>query len=195
MMAGNPLAAVLRDRLCAFWTDCRAVAAVELAFAMPMLVMLFLGSAEVANLLSVHYRSAQMASTVTDAVARYQSITGTDVSGLFSASSHVMGSTDFAEKGYVILSSVTTNASRNVTKISWQCHGGGTQARDSRIGEVGDTVSLPGGLTIDADDNVIVAEVYYRYEPVFDMLPIADEVYKTAVFRPRLGALTSAAGC
>jgi hypothetical protein len=82
-----------------------------------------------------------------------------------------------------------------VTKISWQCHGGGTQARDSRIGEVGDTVSLPGGLTIDADDNVIVAEVYYRYEPVFDMLPIADEVYKTAVFRPRLGALTSAAGC
>jgi Flp pilus assembly protein TadG len=195
MMAGNPLAAVLRDRLCAIWTDCRAVAAVELAFAMPMLVMLFLGSAEVANLLSVHYRSAQMASTVTDAVARYQSITGTDVSGLFSASSHVMGSTDFAEKGYVILSSVTTNASRNVTKISWQCHGGGTQARDSRIGEVGDTVSLPGGLTIDADDNVIVAEVYYRYEPVFDMLPIADEVYKTAVFRPRLGALTSAAGC
>jgi len=142
MMAGKPLAAVLRDRLCAIWTDCRAVAAVELAFAMPMLVMLFLGSAEVANLLSVHYRSAQMASTVTDAVARYQSITGTDVSGLFSASSHVMGSTDFAEKGYVILSSVTTNASRNVTKISWQCHGGGTQARDSRIGEVGDTVSL-----------------------------------------------------
>jgi len=195
MMAGKPLAAVLRDWLCAIWTDCRAVAAVELAFAMPMLVMLFLGSAEVANLLSVHYRSAQMASTVTDAVARYQSITGTDVSGLFSASSHVMGSTDFAEKGYVILSSVTTNASRNVTKISWQCHGGGTQARDSRIGEVGDTVSLPGGLTIDADDNVIVAEVYYRYEPVFDMLPIADEVYKTAVFRPRLGALTSAAGC
>lgn len=177
------------------WADRGAVAAVELALAMPMLVLLFLGSAEMANLLSVHYRAAQMASTVTDAVARYQSITGADIAGLFAASSHVMGSDDFAQKGYVILSSVTTAAAKNTAKVSWQCSGGGSRSRASGLGEVGETVSLPGGLTIDANDNVVVAEVYYQYVPVFDMLPIGEEIYKTAVFRPRLGALTSAVGC
>jgi hypothetical protein len=43
---------------------------------------------------------------------------------------------------------------------------------------------------------VIVAEVFYRYTPLFsNFMPVETQLYKTAVFRPRLGSLTSAPGC
>lgn len=170
------------------------IAATELALIAPMLMLLFLGGAEVALLVRTHYQAAQMASTVADVVARYEMVTSADIAAIMGVSAQVMGVASFDPAGTVILSSVATDANAAAT-VAWQCIGG-ELGETSRIGAAGKAASLPGSLVLEADDNVIVAEVFYRYTPLLGWFtPETTLVYKTALFRPRLGSLTTAPGC
>lgn len=176
--------------------DRRGVAAIELALASPVLLVLLIGTTELASFIKIHYQSAQMASTVADAVARYDKVTSADIADILSASAAVMDQTDFGAKGYVVLTSAVKVKATDAPTVAWQCRGGGTTAQASRVGKLKGVATLPGSLVLDADDNVIVAEVFYTYTPMFTLIPIDTRiVYKTAVFRPRLGALTTVSGC
>src|SRR4051812_21300773 len=93
----------VKSRLMGLLRNEDGVAGIEMALVMPMLLVLLCGGGEMALLLRSHFQTSQMASTVADAISRYETITATDVSGIFSVSSEVMGSSDFAQKGYVIL--------------------------------------------------------------------------------------------
>lgn len=180
----------------AFARDCRGVAAVEMAVIAPLLILLLLGTAEIANFVKKHFEVAQTASTVADVVARYEMVTKESILAIFDVSERVMGESRFKANGRIILSSVSKAATPGaVPKVAWQCAGGGTLIAISAIGRVGQNATLPGSLTLDADDNVIVAEVFYKYTPLFSLLPLSPAIKKTALFRPRLGALTTAPGC
>jgi hypothetical protein len=66
----------------------------------------------------------------------------------------------------------------------------------SKVGEIGQDAKLPADFMLDDKDNIIITEVFYNFTPVFKTVftgPFV--VYRTALFRPRLGALTSAPGC
>ncbi|WP_331687527.1 TadE/TadG family type IV pilus assembly protein [Consotaella aegiceratis] len=172
------------------------VAAVEMALAAPMLLTMLCGTVEISRFVVAHYQAAQMATTVTDAIAREDTVNAELVDAIFDLSAQVMGKDDFSDNGYIILSSVALEEDQTDPTVEWQCSGGGDFTQMSAIGQVGQTATLPGNLTIDEDDDVIVAEVFYEYTPVLSWLPIEDTtIYKTAVFRPRLGALTTAPGC
>jgi Flp pilus assembly protein TadG len=174
--------------------DKRGVAGIEMGIITPVLILLLCGGSEAALFLRSHFQTSQMASTVADAISRYETITASDISSIFSVSSEVMGSEDFAQKGYVILSSVSRTSGGNPV-VAWQCKGGAV-ATASRVGAVTKVATLPQNLQLDATDNVIVAEVFYQYKPMFNIVPsMEQQLYKTAVFRPRLGSLTSAPGC
>ena len=76
--------------------------------------------------------------------------------------------------------------------VNWQYVGGGSLSRASLIGVVNGNATLPAGLTLNVKDNVIVAEVFYRPTPIFLTESwAATEIYKSAIFKPRLGALTT----
>jgi Flp pilus assembly protein TadG len=164
-----------------------------MAMITPVLLTLLCGGSEIAYYCRSHFQASQMASTVADAVSRYETITSSDIAAIFSVSSEVMGTSDFAENGYVILSSVSrVNGAAPV--VSWQCKSGAA-INASRIGIQGKAAVPPGGLTLDAKDNVIVAEVFYQHTPIFASLVPPEQLYKTSVFRPRLGSLTTVPGC
>jgi Flp pilus assembly protein TadG len=170
------------------------VAGIEMAIITPVLLALLCGGSEIALYCRSHFQAAQMASTVADAVSRYESLTSSDITSIFSVSSDVMGSQDFAQNGYVILSSVS-RTSGGTPAVAWQCKGGAL-VNASRVGILNKTATPPGDLVLDATDNVIVAEVFYEYTPMFTgFVPVEKQLYKTAVFRPRLGSLTTAPGC
>jgi Flp pilus assembly protein TadG len=170
------------------------VAGIEMAIITPVLVLMLCGGAEIGLYARSHFQASQMASTVADAVSRYEAVTSADISSIFSVSSDVMGSGDFSKNGYVILSSVSRTGG-GAPVVSWQCKGGAA-ANTSRIGSLAKTATLPGSLVLDATDNVIVAEVFYQYAPMFpNFIPVEKQVYKTAIFRPRLGSLTTSPGC
>lgn len=186
--AKNHVRSLLRDKA--------GVVGIEMALVTPVLLVLFCGGGEMALLLRSHFQTSQMASTVADAVARYETLTAADVSGIFSVSSEVMGSADFAEKGYVILSSVSRTSGANPV-VAWQCKGGAVVTA-SRVGAVTKVATLPQNLALDATDNVIIAEVFYQYTPMFTGIApesMNQQLYKSAVFRPRLGSLTTSPGC
>lgn len=193
MNAFRKMASVTRHLARRLAGDERGVAGIEMAIIAPVLILLLCCGGEIGSFIRSHYQASQMASTVADAVSRYEAITASDISSIFSVSSEIMGAADFKASGYVILSSVTRTSGGNPT-VTWQCKGGAVENK-SRVGVVTKTATLPGNLVLDATDNVVVAEVFYQYDPIFDDLPIEKQLYKTAVFRPRLGSLTSVPGC
>lgn len=178
------------------WVDRRGVAAIEFGLIAPFLVALLLGASEVALYLNADYRAAQMATTVADVVARYQTVTSEDIKAMLGASSAVIGATDFSANGVVILSSVSQVKAADKPTVAWQCKGGGSLAKISKVGTTKGVATLPNNLSLDAGDNIIIAEVYYSYTPgITAVMGSNTTFYKTSVFRPRLGALTTAPGC
>jgi hypothetical protein len=194
MSAGRRIKASVSRLFHSLAANKEGVAGIEMAMITPVLLLMLCGGSEISLYARSHFQASQMASTVADAVSRYEAITSSDIMSIFSVSSEVMGSADFAENGYVILTSVSRTGGANPI-VAWQCKGGAA-VKASGIGAVSKAAKLPGNLVLDAADNVIVAEVFYEYTPVFEsFVPVPDQLYKTAVFRPRLGSLTSAPGC
>jgi hypothetical protein len=102
----------------------------------------------------------------------------------------------FTAEGLVYISSVHNPDGTPKPTVSWQCKNDGKLAEDSKVGKAGKDASLPQSFLLDEKDNIIVTEVFYKFTPVFNTaLTSPFIVYRTAMFRPRLGALTSAPGC
>ena len=189
------MAARILSRIAAMFRDRCGVAAVEMAVASPILLLFICGTFELTQYIAAHVKTAQTAATVSDVVARYEAVTADSVKAIFDVSSVVMGDRRFGDRGVIVLSSVA-RAGRNAATVSWQCRGGGKLSAASVIGAVSRTATLPAGFALDEGDNIIIAEFFFRYAPTFSLMPIGERTLrKTAIFRPRLGALTTAPGC
>lgn len=173
------------------------LAALEFALFLPILLTLLLGGVEMARFVLVHMKTEKMAYSVADVISQYDSVTSGDVDIIFNATTELMGRYDsFDSDGRVILTSVRKQAGVDDQEVHWQCAGGGSASASSRIGTVNGTAVLPGAFTLEDNDNVIVSEVFYRYTPVINFIRLRGvDIYKTAMFRPRLGALTQVPGC
>ena len=176
------------------------VAAVEFALVSPILFMLLLGGVEVGRYILVHQKVEKMAYSVSDVVSQLEAVTSGDVDVIFGAATELMNPYDeYETRGTLFLSSVHKDADDADQIIRWQCQGGGALTAESVVGDPtsgGGVAALPGNLALEDDDNVIVAEAFYTYKPVLGWYTIQNiTIYKSAMFRPRLGALTSAPGC
>ena len=175
------------------------VAAVEFALVSPILFLLLLGGVEVGRYILVHQKVEKMAYSVSDIVSQMEAVTSGDVDVVFGAATELMNPYDeYETRGTLFLSSVHKDPDDADQLIRWQCQGGGSMVAESAVGDPisGGAATLPGNLDLDDDDNVIVAEAFYTYRPVLGWYSIQNiTIYKSAMFRPRLGALTSAPGC
>lgn len=170
----------------------RGVAAVEFALTLPIWIMLLLGMSDGAYCLVVNERTDRIAYSVTDIVSQYQTITLLNLNDIVQAASQIMNPFVFGGNGVVIVTSVYKPTGLNPI-IEWQYTGGGTLAKGSQIGVTGATPTLPNGLVLNDNDNVIVSEVYYNFTPMFvsEGLFSAGTIYRTAVYKPRLSPLIS----
>ncbi len=177
----------------------RGIAAVEFALVSPILFLLLLGGVEVGRYILVHQKVEKMAYSVSDVVSQLEAVTSGDVDVVFGAATELMNPYDeYETRGRLFLSSVHKDEDDADQKIRWQCNGGGSLTAESAVGDPssGEAAALPGNLELEDDDNVIVAEAFYTYKPVLAWYTIQNiTIYKSAMFRPRLGALTSAPGC
>jgi hypothetical protein len=161
--------------------DNAGVAFVEFSLALPLLMITLLGGLELVHLALTHQQLSRIATSTADLAARYRSsIDETDVNTLFLGARMSATLEDFDTNGRIILSSVTRNLDpanpddENAGHwIRWQrCEG--TLGRESEIGEEGDgegdtDKSIPevNGMKVQNPNNVLVAEVTYRYTPWF----------------------------
>ena len=87
---------------------CRAGnVAVEFALAAPVLLLLMLGSAEMARFVILHQKMDRVATTISDLVSRAETISETQLDDIFEAIGEVATPFDIANLGVVIVSSIT----------------------------------------------------------------------------------------
>lgn len=174
-----------------FFSSNTGIAAVEFALVLPILLLLFLGGFELSRFLLIHQKVDRIAYTIADVVTQSTVVTNNQINQILSATIQIMNPFSFTDEGIVILSSVYQSGS-NPSTVRWQRSGGGTLSRSSQIGMPSGNATLPVELTLNDKDNVIISEVYYRYTPVLSAGILSpQDIYKTAIFKPRLGALTT----
>lgn len=168
------------------------VAATEFAIALPFIMGLMLGGFELSRYVILHQKLEKVAYTISDVVSQSDSITTAQLNQAVLAATTIMQPTVFAPDGIVFISSVYKNGTAAPT-VRWQYSGGGTLSRSSQIGVTGGTATLPNGLALNDKDNVIISEIYYRYSPFLGggIFVSPFDIYKIAIFKPRLGALTT----
>lgn len=155
-----------------FRADKRGIAATEFALMLPIMLVLFVGVAEVGRAISISRKVTITSRTITDLVTQYSALSTTDMTNLLNASAQVM--TPYpASNVTVIVSEITTNSSKQAT-VDWSAAYNGTAY--SR----GQSVTLPNGIGA-ANITIIWGQVQYRYTPI-----IGDKIIGTTVLKDQI---------
>lgn len=139
----------------------KGVAAVEFAMIVPIMFLLFVGSVEFSQAITVDRRVTQVASSTADLIARERSITTSDVDGVMDIVNHLMSPYDPSLLKLTLLNVYSSMTNASDTKVCWSySHNGGvnTYSQDQ-------SYTLPTGI-LEAGNSVIITEVRYNYEPL-----------------------------
>lgn len=162
---------------------------VEFALALPVLMLLLLASAELGRYVLLNQKIDRVAITMSDLVARAETISEAQLDDIFNAASHVAEPFDLIGRGRVVISSVT-NADGEGATIAWQRAGGGSFITTSNVGTEGEAADLPEDFAVREGETAIVSEVFFDFEPFLsEMIVTPRVIYRSALHRPRLGTL------
>ncbi len=186
----------MRNRLHRIWRDNRGVAAIEFGLVLPVLVVLFIGCLEVTFKIWSTQKAEKLAVTLADVIAQSQEVTVSDLQSLVTSIDKIMEPFPFGNNGVVYISSVYLPQPEDDEDdpgdpiVNWQYKKGAFSAV-SRVGVENGVADLPNGFSLAVRDNVIVAEVIYKYTPIAPGVMFDEAtIYRRAFFKPRLGALT-----
>ncbi|PWC42101.1 TadE/TadG family type IV pilus assembly protein [Azospirillum sp. TSO22-1] len=207
---------VLRDR--------RGVAALELAAAVPALLAALFGIIDVAGYVATANRLQRLAADVANIGSQFDGLRGcmavskgNEVGVLFLAAKEIAKPLFFPEPadgavsvagggattvpaaaGGLIVTSVADKGSG--PRIAWQAYAG-IAPINSRLGTGTAAVQLPTGFSLRPGDDTLFVEVFFTFQPYLlsggwtgTGNPTVT-AYSSAVFRPRLGALTTLDPC
>ena len=174
----------LRGFCQALGANCRGAALVEMGMVAPVLVGLMLGGYETARFLYISQKVQRTAMTLADLAARGQTMDANDLNNLFAAAGEVARPLTLPVDGRAVVSSVVPDADGNPV-VDWQ-RDDGALAASSRVGTQGDVATIADQALVADEQSVIVAEVFYNYEPQFTPIIPSTTIYQQSVFRPRL---------
>ncbi len=171
--------------------DERGLAFLELAYSVPILVVLLLGGVEISRYVFVHQKLERAAVTMADLLSQAYTVSEGELAGLFEASLYVMAPFDMAGSGYMVASSIASEGGGAAT-IMWQRTLGNAGGEGgSKFGAEGETAQLPPDFSVREGESTIAAEAYYTYKPLFfDFLLSPKIIQASALFRPRFADLT-----
>ncbi len=168
--------------------DRRGTVLIELAIAMPTLVFLTLAGVEIGRYVVASQKLESTAISIANLAARDKELSVAQLTDIFAAAEQIAEPFDFATNGRVIVTSVSASTDDN-PEVYWQEVGPGSISVTSEIGAPGDAADIPASLPIRANETIIVAEVYYEFSPLFDVVLGPRSTYRAAFVRPRLGSL------
>ena len=157
---------------------------IELALALPILLLMIFGGLEIAHMAMTHMRVNQIAITVADNAGRVR--TGIDESNIyevFSGADLIGDSISFEDKGRIVLSSLEPNGlsgSDEGQMINWQrCFGDlDVSSHYGEQGDGADDATLADGMGTNGNKiqsaegtAVMFVEVTYRYTPLVAGIP------------------------
>lgn len=162
-------------------TSVRGAVLIEMAFAIPLLVLIGFGGLEIANLTLVNTQISQIGLSVADNASRIAAgsnlalpqVREVDINEVFAGVEKQAGKLEFEENGRIILSSLERNGSGG-QMIKWQrCYGnldvdsaygpqgtGATGTDFAGMGPAGQEVTAAPGTA------VMFVEITYQYQPL-----------------------------
>ena len=173
-----------------FWRADGGIAVVEFGLVLPVLMTLFYGTVEVTRYVLITQKVEKYAHAVADMTAQEQVATKSMLDQVLAAGSDVMDPfTMGGTNGTVYITAMYLAPGTTTPLVVWRYQGSGTFAASSQLGTVGGTATVP-GFTFDDRENLIAAEVYYQFSPLIsNQFFGTTTVYRTAYYKPRLGAL------
>jgi Flp pilus assembly protein TadG len=150
----------LHARLAGFAGNGRAMAAVEFAILLPIMIALYLGSVEICEGIAINRQVSQTASTIANLVAQASTkIVDSQMNDILAASAAVLTPYPIAN-ATVVVSSITIDVNGNAT-VCWSDTLNGTPR------PVGQVMTLPAGLMPPANTpaSVILGEASYAFTP------------------------------
>jgi Flp pilus assembly protein TadG len=157
--------------------DRRGISAVEFALILPLMLTLYLGTAEVTQAVSVDRKVTLTTRTAADLASQVASINNSDMTNILNATAAVIAPYDKA-KLKVVLSAV--RITNGTAKVTWSDTFNGTKRA------VNSTVTIPAALKVN-DTTLIWSEVSYAYKPTIGYvltgtINLTDQIF----MRPRL---------
>lgn len=180
------------NKFALFANDCGSVL-VEFALVVPVLLLFFIGGVDLTRFILVNQKLEKATAAVADIIAQASGIQTSNLQDLMTGVDDMMQPYPLSTNGRVIVTSVArTAASPAPLTVRWQYCGAGSLAATSRVGVVGGNATIPAQITLALNDDIIVAEIYYNYTPIFGRWILGNtNLYKVAYYKPRLGALSS----
>ncbi len=190
---------------CQFLKDKSAVAILEFAMLLPVLLLLTVGSFEVGRYALLTQKIDRISATIADLVARAEALTADEVDNLLDATDYLAQPFEFNNSGMVVVTSIVGRDGQEPIIIGQRSRGA-IAGEASKIGSDGGEATLPGvftdgtGQTLADGEGVIVTEVFYSYVPYFAGAGgnftgasfLGESVmYRQAFFRPRLSEQTT----
>ena len=175
--------------------DDQAVAAVEFALIVPLLITLYLGSIEAAALFTVDKRVSSISSTVGDLVAQWDPETegtlgtgsGGELTDYMNASTGIM--TPYTTSGLTIVVSLVQVKDNGTTKVLWSTANTGsakTVNQPYTDASIADTTEMN---AVSRGGCVIASEVTYNYLPMLGVVIDTELTLRhTNYFLPRYGS-------
>ena len=180
------------------WRDSKAVAAVEFALILPLLVTLYFGTVEAASLYTVDRRVATVASTMADLISREQTcITNAKLSSYFNAATGIMQPYSTTALKQVV--SFLSVSSTGTVTVEWsQPYGTGAVARSEGVTTALASTTLAPQINTLARTKgwLVAAEIQYPYQPLYGVVIKTINLAHTEYFLPRYESeITKAASC
>ncbi len=160
------------------WRKRGGTAAVEFAFALPVLIVMFLGVFEVSQALIIYMKVIDVADTVSDLVAQQKQIAGGDIDNYYIAGQLVMTPSAGSGLGLAI-ASVVFDPNTGNPSVAWHVEEGGAA-------QMPDAAAAANGLG-SKGDSVIVAQATYTYKSTIGyVLPQGITMSARVFSRPRV---------
>jgi Flp pilus assembly protein TadG len=167
-MTARRLARSIAFRFRRFGLAERGAAAVEFALILPLMLLLYVGSIEVSDLISVDRRVTVVSSTLGDLVARTDgNLAQSTLNDYFNASAQIL--TPYTTTGLKQLITSVYVAANGTATVRWNKQSGGATTRAN--GTVLTLQQLPAEIRdISRGKYVIMSEVSYAYQPMMGMM-------------------------
>jgi Flp pilus assembly protein TadG len=159
--------------------DKRAVAALEFALILPMMVLMLFGSVELTQAVAANRRVQNTAASLADVVSRDTVVTNAEIADLWTAAKPLMYPNPSTPMKMAITCVHVESASKAV--VLWGEASGLTAQKK------GDAITLPSGLMV-ANTYLVMAETQYEYTPPSKMVISVLKLKHTEYKRTRTGA-------
>ncbi len=176
-----------RNLIKEFGADRRGAVLTEIALSLPLYMVLLMGTVEVGNYLLLHLKLQHTVVAVSDLATRDEEITEAVMADIFQVVPQIMSPYDTDAQAVTYVSAISQAEDIPAT-IYWQ-RSGGNLSESSEIGNEGDAIAVPAGLTLRDDETILATEIFYSYEPLIFSFLDSYTIRKTSYFRPRIGAL------